>query len=142
MEAAKERCIVIRDGDGVVRVSSAQYLKAVFSPLIAELVAVLRGIRLALDMGLIPVQVETYSLNTVDLVLNGTSPPSDIGTIIGDISVLLASCPTGSVLFVPRQANGVAHRLTKMTVSTSFEGLWVESFPPCVEKLVLEDSPG
>ena len=59
------------------------------SPLVAEAMAVLCGIQLALDSDLCPSQVETDSLSVVNFVKNCCSPPADIGTVISDILACL-----------------------------------------------------
>ncbi|KAK3205020.1 hypothetical protein Dsin_019066 [Dipteronia sinensis] len=63
--------VIIRDGSGQVKFAAAQNVKAMWSPLVAEAMAVKRGILMALDSGLMPVQVETDSLQLVKLISNG-----------------------------------------------------------------------
>ena len=131
--------IVIRDELGVVKASSAQLVKATVSPLVAEAMAVLCGIHLALDSGLCPFQVETDSLSVVNLVIKGCPPLGDVGTVIGDILALLDTLPACSVIFAPRKANVVAHCLARLALSSDFDVFWSDFVPPYAEALVQAD---
>ncbi|KAK3199817.1 hypothetical protein Dsin_023232 [Dipteronia sinensis] len=70
-----------KSGDNSVRSG----YKAMFSPLVAEAMAVLRGILLALERSLVPFVIESDALNVVDLIKSGRSPSTDVGTMISDI---------------------------------------------------------
>ncbi|KAK2657776.1 hypothetical protein Ddye_010828 [Dipteronia dyeriana] len=63
--------IIARDFQGLVLGASSQKIMASYDPLIAEAVAMLRGIVFAFYSGLVPFVIETYSLGVVDLMTDG-----------------------------------------------------------------------
>ncbi|KAK2650769.1 hypothetical protein Ddye_018258 [Dipteronia dyeriana] len=85
--------IIIRNHLGVVRCCSIQNFGANFSRQITEAIALLCGIKLAVDM-----------------INMGVAPAADVGTIIDDIICLICGKPI-SISFVPRVANLAAHGL-------------------------------
>ncbi|KAI9195894.1 hypothetical protein LWI28_019143 [Acer negundo] len=128
--------VVIRDFEGCVVGSSTQRLAANFSPLVAEATALFRGIVFALEAGLTPLTAETDSKMVVDLIECGSSPRSDVGTIIFDIfQLIMTHCIP--VRFALRFANMVAHSLAKLSLSSSEDLFYLESYPSFVERLVL-----
>ncbi|KAK0587875.1 hypothetical protein LWI29_030314 [Acer saccharum] len=60
--------VVVRDWKGEVLASCCQRFEVCFPPLIAEVVAVLTGMRLALQLGLFPAMVESNALAVVELI--------------------------------------------------------------------------
>ncbi|KAK0579421.1 hypothetical protein LWI29_026174 [Acer saccharum] len=132
--------IVVRDVFGTVKLACARKLEAMFSPLVAEALAVLDGIHLAVDAGLVPFQIDTDSLIVVNLVNKGDSSSADVGHIIADIVRFLRSLESCSIAFTPRKRNAVAHSLARTALSIASDRCWVDSCPPCVERLVLLDS--
>ncbi|KAI9191546.1 hypothetical protein LWI28_009874 [Acer negundo] len=85
--------------------------------------------------------VESDALNVVNLIRSGRPPDTDVGTVIGDILKVMASCSYPFILFVPRKVNLVARSLVKMAMSIDEDKFWLEYVPPYVEKLVLGDVP-
>ncbi|KAK3220167.1 hypothetical protein Dsin_014137 [Dipteronia sinensis] len=71
--------LVIRDYQGMVMATSAQCICASYSPLLAEAVAVLRGITLAIETGLTPCVIETEALDVVKLIQTGKASLADMG---------------------------------------------------------------
>ncbi|KAK3222349.1 hypothetical protein Dsin_009374 [Dipteronia sinensis] len=133
--------MVIRNHNGIVMVVGAQRIHASFSPMIAEVVAFLRGIDLAIEKGMLPIVVETYALSVMNLVRAGCPISSDIGLVIGDVMARLQSIIGSKVVFVPRMANYVAHTLLKMALSLSHDRFWTEEYPLCVERYILDEYP-
>ncbi|KAK2638557.1 hypothetical protein Ddye_026352 [Dipteronia dyeriana] len=60
--------VVIRDWKGRVRLSFCLQVSANLDPQIMEALAILRGIRLALSMGLVPACVESDALTALDAI--------------------------------------------------------------------------
>ncbi|KAL5740194.1 hypothetical protein ACOSQ2_029374 [Xanthoceras sorbifolium] len=65
--------IICRDHSGSVLAASAQKLIAGYSVFIAEALAVLRGLQFALASGLLPVVLETDSLDVAFVINNPSS---------------------------------------------------------------------
>ncbi|KAK3189303.1 hypothetical protein Dsin_028864 [Dipteronia sinensis] len=111
--------LVIRNHSGVVMAAGLQYINASFSLMIAEAVAVLCGIDLAVEKGMLPIVIETDALSVVNLIRAGCPISSDIGMMIGDVIARLQNIIGSKVVFVSRTANYVAHILSKMALILS-----------------------
>ncbi|KAK3229836.1 hypothetical protein Dsin_001717 [Dipteronia sinensis] len=121
--------------------STTQRIEATYVPEIAEAVAMLRGITLAVDTGLVPTIVESDCLNLVRKVVDGVPTDGDIGLVVNDILHYFRNRAVSSVSYVPRKANKVAHSLVKMALAIAEDRFWLEEVPPSVELIVLEDVP-
>ncbi|KAK2664585.1 hypothetical protein Ddye_003159 [Dipteronia dyeriana] len=131
--------IVIRDNVGSVMGCSTQVLEACFSPQVAEATAILRGFSFAMDSGLLPAVFESDAQVLVDLINSGNVPLDETGTVIVDILRLINS-HNFQVSFAPRSANVLAHSLAKLSFSSE-DRFYLETFPPCLERLVMADCP-
>ncbi|KAK3218996.1 hypothetical protein Dsin_012966 [Dipteronia sinensis] len=125
--------MVIRDHTGFVMASWAQRLEANYSPLVAEAMAIFRGITFAVEAGLVPIVVESDALAVVNLINAGDQIHAEIGLVVCDIRNLLKSIECGQVVFVFRMVNVVAHLLAKLALSLDEGRFWIEEYPLCVE---------
>jgi hypothetical protein len=129
---------IIHDDGGHVWVSSAQKFVFGFSPLMAKALAILRGLHLAVDYGLLPTVLESDAKSVVDLINSDSCSFTDIGVIVSDIVAL--SCRFNiPISFVPRGANKVAHDLAKFALMSTDSCFWLESCPPCLFPIILND---
>ncbi|KAK0601310.1 hypothetical protein LWI29_023054 [Acer saccharum] len=99
----------------------SQSFQGVLQPQVAEAVAVLRGLRLALESGLYPALLESDALSVVKMINERVIPCADIGIVLHDILVELGNPCFISVSFVPRLANCVAHNLAKLALGSEGE---------------------
>ncbi|KAL5817062.1 hypothetical protein ACOSQ3_025440 [Xanthoceras sorbifolium] len=134
--------VIIRDSRGLVMASCVKGFDSLYSPPIAEALAILRGITLAVETGLLLVCVESDTKFVVNLITSKAAPISEIGVVIEEILLLISMHPVYSVRFIPRLANWVAHWLAKFGLSVVGEFVWLEDCPLCVENLVLNDCSG
>ncbi|TXG48328.1 hypothetical protein EZV62_027622 [Acer yangbiense] len=81
--------IVIRDHEGLIMVSSAQSISTSFLPQVVEAMALLQGIKFAMDTSLVPAIIESDAKSVVDIIRTGVAPLTDIGVIINDILSLI-----------------------------------------------------
>ncbi|KAK3229800.1 hypothetical protein Dsin_001681 [Dipteronia sinensis] len=77
--------------------SCSQRLDASYSPKAVEAVALLRGIDFAVDVGMVPVVIESDVLGVVNLVNSGKPSSAEIGLVIDDIVSRLFCRAVGSV---------------------------------------------
>ncbi|KAK2659363.1 hypothetical protein Ddye_005896 [Dipteronia dyeriana] len=96
--------------------SATKRFESFFSPEIIEAMAILRGLRLALENGLVPMILESDALDLVNKIRSQTVPSSEVGVIIHDILILLGNLDLSSIRFVSRLANKVAHCLAKLAL--------------------------
>ncbi|KAK4833742.1 hypothetical protein QYF36_010425 [Acer negundo] len=78
-------------------VSSTQCICAGYSPLVAEATAVLRGINLAIETGLVLFVIETDAVDVVNLIHVDEANMADVGLVIGEIISKLQTRSRGSV---------------------------------------------
>ncbi|KAI9153289.1 hypothetical protein LWI28_008883 [Acer negundo] len=77
-------------------VSSTQCICAGYSPLVAEATAVLRGINLAIETGLVLFVIETDAVDVVNLIHVDEANMADVGLVIGEIISKLQTRSRGS----------------------------------------------
>ncbi|KAL5863518.1 hypothetical protein ACOSQ3_001032 [Xanthoceras sorbifolium] len=123
-------------------VRGAVHMCANFSPLMAEAIAVRRGLQLAIEFGLSSFLVESDALGVINVISWNLVPCSDMGMVLFDIYCLANSLHVSSFSFVPRLANMVANALAKVALSILSDLFWIDSCPSDVELLVQEDAPG
>ncbi|KAL5779613.1 hypothetical protein ACOSQ2_010350 [Xanthoceras sorbifolium] len=134
--------VVIRDYMGKVLVSYTSLLLGLFSSDIGEALAILRGLRLAIDMGLSTVCVESDAASVVKQLSSRVTSCSDIGLILDDILSLVVNFADLSFSSVRRSANIVAHGLAKFALSYQPVGVQLGSVPSSLALAVLDDSRG
>ncbi|KAK3190167.1 hypothetical protein Dsin_029728 [Dipteronia sinensis] len=93
------------------------------------------------NYGLEPIVVESDALGVVQMINSATKVSADIGLIIEDIRDRLQDMSGSRVVFAYRNANVVAHNLSKMALTIVEDLFWMESYPPCVERFVQDDCP-
>ncbi|KAL5833953.1 hypothetical protein ACOSQ3_017627 [Xanthoceras sorbifolium] len=105
---------VLRDHNGDVLLFGVHSLDGVLEPDIAEAKAILFGLTLAMESGFFSLFLESDA----------------------------ASCLNSRVNFfhVPRNANRIAHSLTKLSFDFDYPAVWLEEFPSCISSLIVEDA--
>ncbi|KAK3189239.1 hypothetical protein Dsin_028800 [Dipteronia sinensis] len=132
--------VVILDCCGRVLISSCRNIGSCYQPQIAEALAILEGLQLAISLGFLPAILESDALVGVQAICKKEAPCSEVGIVVNDILLFLSQVFI-SVNFVPRLANKVSHGLAKLALSYEGEFVWFEDCPLCVESLVLGDIP-
>ncbi|KAL5757849.1 hypothetical protein ACOSP7_020460 [Xanthoceras sorbifolium] len=109
----------VRNGSEHFRRREGGSCQPFFLPLLAEAVAILHGVRLALDLGLSHLLVESDAMGVINVLKGGVAPSSDLGLIISDIFFVCSSLNVLRFSFISRKENSVALPM-----------LWLrESFP-------------
>ncbi|KAK3229180.1 hypothetical protein Dsin_001061 [Dipteronia sinensis] len=129
--------VVARDCHGRVMASFCQNIRTYYLPQTAEAMAILEGIHLVVNSGLLPVSLESNALSVVQVISKKEAPSSEVGVVVNDILRLLCQVDIVSVNFVPRLAISVAHGLARLALSHAGQLIWLEDCPLCVESLVL-----
>ncbi|KAK4850187.1 hypothetical protein QYF36_004593 [Acer negundo] len=81
--------LVVNDFTGCVMAISYHRIKATYCPLLAVDVAIYKGIQLACDTGLVPLEIESDAAVVVGLVNDMRCHDSEIGLIIDGIRLLM-----------------------------------------------------
>ncbi|KAL5770148.1 hypothetical protein ACOSP7_014302 [Xanthoceras sorbifolium] len=81
--------VIISDCRGLVMASCAQSLDSCFFPSIVKAMAILRGLRLAIDTSFVLALIESDAKSVVNLILSSFVPLSEIGIVTNEILSLL-----------------------------------------------------
>ncbi|KAK1567446.1 hypothetical protein Q3G72_012368 [Acer saccharum] len=128
--------IVIRNEAGIVMPSCCQILAAAYTPLVAEIVAILRGILFSKDCGLLPCVLESDKSEAVVRSLSNNFLNTSYGSIISEIADLRSQFPGLNICAIPCSANRVARKLAYHVLNISKNTFWMEDFPLCIRGLV------
>ncbi|KAL5754888.1 hypothetical protein ACOSP7_023108 [Xanthoceras sorbifolium] len=131
--------VVVRNATGLAVFAAVVPLKFCADVEVAEARAILAGIQLAAQRGLLPLLVETDSLNVSHLCNGDLLSRSDVENIIFDIQSLMSSLNIVSISFISRLENGVAHGIAKRAFDLDVPCLWTCSFPVWLSKLFQVD---
>ncbi|KAL5831035.1 hypothetical protein ACOSQ4_016389 [Xanthoceras sorbifolium] len=96
--------------------SSLKILEESFSHTVVETWALLYGMQLASEAGLLPIFVEFDSSSVINLLLSRSSVRAKIGLVLDDILTLRDSFDFVNFIFFPRSTNKVTHSLAKMVL--------------------------
>uniref|UniRef100_A0A803NS66 RNase H type-1 domain-containing protein n=1 Tax=Cannabis sativa TaxID=3483 RepID=A0A803NS66_CANSA len=132
---------VVRDHDGRVCVAAATVVRKEYSPLQAELAAILAGLQTGIQRRLPSFTMETDCLQAVNLVLQDEDGCRDVDGLIAHIKCLLQDVRVSGISFVYREANQVAHVLANEALTNKASVMWVGVVPPCASQAVRLDSP-
>ncbi|KAL5772827.1 hypothetical protein ACOSP7_012443 [Xanthoceras sorbifolium] len=134
--------VVFRDAGGKVLVSYTSLLLGLSSLDIGEALAILLGLRLAIDMGLSTVCVESDVASVVKQLSSSVTSCSDIGLSLDDILSLVVIFANISFSSVCRSANQVAHGLAKFALPHQPVSVRQGGVPSSLGLVVLDDSCG
>ncbi|KAL5832841.1 hypothetical protein ACOSQ3_016515 [Xanthoceras sorbifolium] len=134
--------VVIRDCEGRVAAAMASSLNSLILVECAEGLALLKVMKLAVEVGVSHCMFEFDAASLVSLMANKLSPRSDVGLIVLDLLALSSSSVNCSFIFRPRSCNMVAHGLAKFGVNVNSPRVWLEVTPLYVEEFVIFDFSG
>ncbi|PON90597.1 Ribonuclease H-like domain containing protein [Trema orientale] len=105
----------IRDSEGVVLTCWDLKLIGGFDVVIAELLTIREGIRLAIEFGCPLHTIESDSLQAVQAI-NHPNPCFDVASVVKDIKFFIDSAGYGSCHHIPRSRNIVAYDLASFAI--------------------------
>lgn len=103
---------------------------------IAEALAILEGLKLAAEVTLSPLVIESDSKNVTNFILKGISSRGELDWFISEIRALIDKDTQYRVVYTPRSCNLVAHGLAKMALATSESRVWIEEVSKELEVLL------
>ena len=133
---------------GVLR-SSTGHVKCCFfaqgngeiEPLIAEELAIKRGLRTAIDLGLKDIEVQTDCLTIPTLLAGAPLPITECGAVLEDIKLQLSLFYSATIIHTSRKCNTVAHLLAKMALNFHAPAIWYDYALPGLWESILADFP-
>ena len=133
--------IVIRNCSSAVMASCSIQLEACYDPILAEMMAIYKGLIFSRECGLHPCVIESDVAVVVKWVNDHSHSDSVGGNILGEISSLIINLQILVVSHIPRLANFVAHGLARYALTVDEDRYWMGDFPPCVRRSVQLDCP-
>jgi hypothetical protein len=103
-----------------------------------EAFAIRDGVKLANDLGLNRVEVETDASEVVKLWLGRDQGRSEVVSIINEIEGLICNMEMFSLKFIGREANEAAHLCAKQA-SSRRRCLWINYNPSFLAECLLND---
>lgn len=137
MEFAGVRAIT-RDEASFVLVATAKKVPGVFSPLLAECIAIREGLQFAIDSGLRVQSIESDASLAIQKIANLEVLAPEF-PIIEDISRLIGVLGGGSCHAISRLVNGVAHTLARQALVLDNEQFWLQEIPEYLSCIVVND---
>lgn len=122
--------VVVRDAHGSMIRAQANWTGHDASPMVMEALAILEGVRLAVDQGYQKVEIESDAQQVIKLIEDPGGTRSCIATIRQDIEELSGNFSSFKLLFANRQANEAAHLCARRASRVRRRCLWVNYIPP------------
>ncbi|KAL5844542.1 hypothetical protein ACOSQ4_010500 [Xanthoceras sorbifolium] len=130
------QCALIRDDNSQVIASCVEQLKLSCFVAHAEALALLSGIHLTADTGLLHVVLKTDATNVVELVCLNELFLSELDLLIAEIKLQVSCIPISEVIFAPRSANMVTLSLAKLGPQASDNRLFLNVDTPTTLEFV------
>ncbi|KAF5458623.1 hypothetical protein F2P56_022640 [Juglans regia] len=128
--------VVIRNWEGRVT-ATLRSSRCIFPDAkLAEAMVALRAILLCKQIGISRVMLEGDALNVVKDINSEAKDWSSVGLIIQDIKAELQNLEYGSVDYISRNSNCMAHCLAKDALKLSQESITMEGIPLCIQHLL------
>jgi ribonuclease HI len=121
--------LLIRDHAGSLLRAQAIWYGNVSNCLTMEALAVRDGVRLAADLGLSRVEVETDAKEVVSLWKDRSNGRSEVAAILHEIEELSSTMDFFKLDFIGRMANEGAHLCAKQASSSRRRCLWLNYIP-------------
>ncbi|CAI9756236.1 unnamed protein product [Fraxinus pennsylvanica] len=134
-------CAVLRDQAGKVLMATSKGERGVADPEMIEFLAVLRGLKFVVSMGISQLIIESDCLFIVSQLNDAESVTlSPWASIIADIRHLLFAFLDVKISHVSRLWNGIAHELARHTWQVESIQMWWEGFSDFISQAIWLDS--
>lgn len=133
--------LVVRDEVGDIMVTACYSFTTGWNVLMTEAFAVLHGLRICRDAGLLHLEMETDSLMVANALQGKGSNLNYASTFIHDALHIACSFSFISFNHVSRKSNNVAHTLAKFSLDLGEDRVWLEEGPNCISTLIEGEKP-
>ena len=130
--------VVIRDCRGLVIAASSKVLNGAYVAEITEALTVEEGVRLAKELDLPQVIIESDSVMVVDAISSGNCN-GELGSLVQGFLELLRSFKSWKMKHLKRVYNMAAHDLAQAAKASGISQLWRGSEPPMIQRVLLVD---
>ncbi|KAK7833061.1 putative ribonuclease h protein [Quercus suber] len=130
--------VVIRDSRGMVVAAGCKVLNGDYGAAVTEAFAVDEGVRLAMELELQQIIVESDSVGVVEAINEGNCN-GEFGMIIQGSLELLRSFRSWNVRYLKRDYNRAAHELAQFAKAAGSSQQWKGVEPPMLRHVLLLD---
>ena len=120
---------VIRDRDGLVLASMADRFPLPHSIVAVELLAAIKALQLALELGYNSITLEGDSKIAIDAMRSGLPSLAVYGHLLEEVKFLVRGFAAVEFSFVPRQCNTLVHNIARHARHVSKYKVWMEDVP-------------
>ena len=120
---------VIGDRDGLVLASMADRFPLPHSIVAVELLAAIKALRLALELGYNLITLEGDSKIAIDAMRSGLPSLAVYGHLLEEVKFLVRDFAAVEFSFVPRQWSTLAHNIARHARHVSKYKVWMEDVP-------------
>ncbi|XP_059460184.1 uncharacterized protein LOC132189464 [Corylus avellana] len=128
--------VLVRDHEGRVMAARSVTKSGFLEPTAAEALALFEGVRLCKDLGILNLIVEGGAQVVVNAIQARDPTCSRFGQLIDNTRSLLRDFPRWQIIYVSRNANNGAHKLTKEATRLIMDRTWNYSISDCICDLV------
>ncbi|KAK9211292.1 hypothetical protein WN943_000666 [Citrus x changshan-huyou] len=118
--------VVVRNSKGEFMDASSFRISFFGDINFAEASAILEGIKLVEELGLIPLVVESDSLNVIRLMSKRISSNLEIDWVITEVREFICKKSVFAVKHISRSCNSAAHNVAKIALARSELYMWVQ----------------
>ena len=98
--------------------------------------AILKGIKLAEDLGFLPLLIESDSVNVISLISGKINSELEIDWLISDIKSFIFKKSAFAIRHIPKSGNSAAHKAAKMALDHAELRTWLQDAPPDIVPLL------
>ncbi|XP_040992691.1 uncharacterized protein LOC121239502 [Juglans microcarpa x Juglans regia] len=118
--------VAIRDSNGEVVACLCSCFVNISNPSVAEAMGLRRAAFLCTELELSDMILEGDSKLVVNATISGEEIGAEYGSIIEDVRRVINGRLNWGIRFIYREANCIAHKLTKLAINSSDERVWLE----------------
>ncbi|KAM3241082.1 hypothetical protein ACQJBY_054237 [Aegilops geniculata] len=133
--------VVFRDEDGAFRGADAVFLPDITSAEVAELLACMRAVELALQRGVPKLHLETDCLNVARKLNEQDRNLSSVGILVEEIKMMATNLGEFRATWVRREANKAAHEIARFGFCNSVSVSREMSPSDCILSIVSDELP-
>ncbi|CAL9001349.1 unnamed protein product, partial [Prunus brigantina] len=130
---------IVRDSHGNLVGALAMRAPSRISVLATELYALKVGLSFAVDASMVPLEIESDSLQAVAMVTSGEECFAAEGGLVDGVRSILVRSMSAVVRHIPRQANQAAHRIARFSLRDQGLSVWLDGGPPWLMDAVHDD---
>ncbi|KAM0860030.1 hypothetical protein ACQ4PT_046800 [Festuca glaucescens] len=132
--------VVAGDHSGVMTAAASIVIDSCWDAEEAEACAIREGIKLGLDLNLMPASIESDCANAVAAANSKMASASRSWGVYKGIQVLKDSSPDCDIISTSRRCNTVAHDLARLARTDGISKLWLPPFPVFISNLSVKCS--